>query len=221
MDEKGERGERAIADQIAYYNARAPEYDEEFRGAHDPAMVAALASAAPRGRVLELACGTGAWTQSLVMHPVESILAVDAAPEMLALHERRIGDARVQRLCTDLFRWMPTERYDFVTFAFWLSHVPPARFEAFWRMVAAAVDDDGRVFFVDQDHRGLAFEKPSDDADYPTVPRPLRSGQVMTAIKVYHRPDELRAALERLGWQAHVETVPGGFFWGEARLALS
>lgn len=71
------RGRRIIAEQIAYYRARASEYDETFRGGHDPELIAALDAAAPRGRVLELACGTGAWTQSLVRHPVESILAVD------------------------------------------------------------------------------------------------------------------------------------------------
>ena len=213
------RGERAIADQIAYYRARANEYDEEFQGAHDPMLVAALATARPRGRVLELACGTGAWTGSLVTHPVTSILAVDAAPEMLAAHAQRIHDARVERLAADLFRWKPPEQDDLVTFAFWLSHVPPARFEAFWRMVRGAVADSGRVFFVDQDQRGLAFEQPSADADYPIVPRELQDGRVMSAIKVYHQPAELQVALEMMGWEAQIEPVPGGFFWGEARPA--
>ena len=216
VDERSEAGERAIADQIAYYRARAPEYDEEFAAAHDPALVAALDDAAPRGRVLELACGTGAWTESLVTHPVESILAVDAAPEMLELHARRIHDPRVVRLQADLFRWKPPDRYDFVTFAFWLSHVPPARFEAFWRMVAGALDEGGRAFFVDQDDHGLEFENPSDDADYPTVERQLQSGAKMTAIKIYHRPAELQASLAALGWQSRVEAVPGGLFWGVA-----
>ena len=215
-----ERGERAIAEQIAYYRARAPEYDEEFAAAHEAALVAALAGAAPRGRVLELACGTGAWTESLVMHPVDSIMAVDAAPEMLALHERRIRDPRVTRQTADLFGWVPSERFDFITFAFWLSHVPPARFEAFWAMLADGLAPAGRVFFVDQDERGLAFEQPSDDPDYPTVARQLQNGRRMTAIKVYHRPEALRAALARLGWDAHVESVPGGLFWAEARPAI-
>jgi ubiquinone/menaquinone biosynthesis C-methylase UbiE len=133
MDERLDHGARAIADQIAYYRARANEYDEEFAGAHDPALVAALAEGEPRGNVLELACGTGAWTSSLITHPVDSILAVDAAPEMLAVHEQRIADPRVRRLRADIFAWRPPEQFDFVTFAFWLSHVPPARFDAFWR----------------------------------------------------------------------------------------
>jgi demethylmenaquinone methyltransferase/2-methoxy-6-polyprenyl-1,4-benzoquinol methylase len=212
-------GEKAIADQIAYYRARAPEYDEEFQGAHDPALVAALAAARPSGTVLELACGSGAWTESLVTHPVESILAVDAAPEMLALHAGRIRDARVERVVADLFRWTPPRRFDFVTFAFWISHVPPARLAAFWQMVGDAIRPGGRAFFVDQDERGLAYEQPSDDRDYPTVARELRDGRQMTAIKVYHRPADLERALRDLGWEATIQPVPGGLFWAEARPA--
>jgi len=212
-----DRGEKAIAQQIAYYRARASEYDEEFKGAHDPALVAALAAANPRGRVLELACGSGAWTESLVTHPVESILAVDAAPEMLAIHAERIRDPRVERVRADLFHWSPSRRFDFVTFAFWVSHVPPARFAAFWRTVADALKPGGRVFFVDQDERGLVYEQPSDDAEYPIVERELQNGRVMTAIKVYHRLPDLEAALRDLGWDAIIRPVPGGLFWGEVR----
>ena len=170
----------------------------------------------PRGRVLELACGSGAWTESLVTQPIESILAIDAAPEMLELHRQRISDPRVERQQADLFRWQPSATYDFVTFAFWLSHVPPARFDTFWAAVRRAVAPGGRAFFVDQDERGLAFEQPSEDMDYPIVERSLQDGRVMRAIKVYHHPAELQARLRALGWTVHVEAARGGVFWGEA-----
>jgi len=214
-----ERGERIIADQISYYRARAPEYDETFRGGHDPELIAALDAAAPRGTVLELACGTGAWTDALVRHPVESILAVDAAPEMLAIHAERVPDPRITRVVADLFSWPAPRRFDFVTFAFWLSHVPPARFQSFWGLVASALGDGGRAFFVDQDERGLPFEQPTDDPDFPTVARRLDDGREMTAIKVYHRPDDLARRLGGMGWQTRVGRVGNGLFWAEATRA--
>ena len=207
-------GDRIIADQIAYYRARAPEYDETFRGSHDPSLTAALAETRPSGDVLELACGTGAWTEALIGHPVRAIHCVDAAPEMLAFHDRRIRDERITRETADLFTWMPDRRYDLVTFAFWLSHVPPARFEAFWRTVERSVASGGRVFFVDEDERGLTFERPDADEDYPTVKRQLRNGRTMTAIKVYHRASDLRDQLRRLGWEATVTAVGERFLWG-------
>ncbi len=210
-------GDALIAEQIAYYRARAPEYDETFRGAHDPALVAALDAFAPSGSVLELAAGTGAWTESVLQHPVTRLTALDASPEMLELHARRIRDPRVERRVVDLFAWEPDERHDVVSFAFWLSHVPPARFDGFWARVERALAPGGRVLFVDQERRGMTFETPSNDPDYPTVDRTLLDGRVMRAIKIYYRPEVLEQRLRAVGWDARVRAAGDGFFAGEAR----
>src|SRR5947209_5174278 len=74
-----------LAEQTAYYRARAGEYDETsaFDAAARADLVAALEDFAPRGHVLELACGTGQWTGELAKH-ADQVTAVDAAPEMLS-----------------------------------------------------------------------------------------------------------------------------------------
>lgn len=210
-------GDALIAEQIAYYRARAPEYDATFRGAHDPPLVAALDAFAPSGSVLELAAGTGAWTESVLRHPVSRLVALDASPEMLALHVRRVDDRRVERRVVNLFEWEPDERFDVVTFAFWLSHVPPARLAEFWDKVGRALHPTGRVLFVDQERRGMTIEVPSADPDYPTVDRTLLDGRVMRAIKVYHRPQPLEGTLRKLGWEASVRRAGDGFLVGAAR----
>ena len=86
-----------IEQQIAYYRARASEYDEWFlrQGRYDRgeahkeqwfAEVAqlqkALADFGPKGEVLELACGTGWWTENLISY-AETLTAVDASEEVL------------------------------------------------------------------------------------------------------------------------------------------
>ena len=50
-----------VAEQTAYYRARAGEYDKTsaYDAVSRAALVAALEAFAPYGRVLELACGTG------------------------------------------------------------------------------------------------------------------------------------------------------------------
>jgi hypothetical protein len=95
--------------------------------------------------------------------------------------------------------------------------VPPARFTSFFTMVRDAVAPDGRVFIVDQDERCQRFEKPSEDAEYPTVARPLVDGTVMTAIKVYRSPEAFESSLVPLRWAIRSARVDGGFFWAEAR----
>ncbi|MEO5986967.1 MAG: class I SAM-dependent methyltransferase [Candidatus Limnocylindria bacterium] len=206
-----------IARQIAYYRARAPEFELSH---HEPTreLRAALDAFAPRGRVLELACGTGIWTAEILRHPIDELTCIDAAPEMLAIHETRVFDPRVRRQQHDLFSWTSDgERYDAVIFAFWLSHVPPARFEAFWSSVGDALADDGRVFFIDDDARAEISEEPIPDTEVPSVLRRLDDGSTHVAIKVFHPPDDLQADLRTLGWDADVVPAGDRFLVGMAR----
>lgn len=206
-----------IARQIAYYRARAPEFDLSH---HEPTpeLRAALDAFAPHGRVLELASGTGIWSAEILRYPITELTCIDAAPEMLALHEQRISDPRVRRERHDLFGWgSDGQRYDAVIFAFWLSHVPPARFAEFWSSVADALADDGRVFFIDDDVRAETSEEPIPDAEVPAVLRRLDDGSAHVAIKVFHSPTELEADLRALGWEGEVQPAGDRFLVGTAR----
>ena len=114
-----------LAEQVAYYRARAPEYDGgalDLPGADE--VIAALDAFGPNGDVLELACGTGAWTRQLLRY-ADALHAVDASPEMIELAAHRVGsDPRVRFVVANLFAWRPERRYDVVFFGFWISHVP-------------------------------------------------------------------------------------------------
>src|SRR4029078_7498555 len=128
-----------LAEQLAYYRARAREYDKWFRreGLHDLGeehnarwrlelnrVYSALDAFAPRGDVLELAYGTGEWTLRLA-ESATRLVGVDAAPEMRELALAKLQDAgksNVELWVDDLFSWQPDQDYDVVFFAFWLSH---------------------------------------------------------------------------------------------------
>src|SRR5436305_11649436 len=115
---------KALAEQLAYYRAVADEYERhaiDVPGEDELASV--IESFRPTGDVLELACGSGIWTERLLAS-ANSVTAVDAAPEMLARARARIGGAPVRFIQADLFSWRPDRRYDAVSFGFWISHVP-------------------------------------------------------------------------------------------------
>ncbi len=206
--------EALLADQVAYYRARAPEYDDTApwqHGAGDEVR-AALAAFAPRGEVLEFACGTGAWTADLATQATH-VTAVDSAPEMLELAATRVPAGAVTFLRADIFAWRPDRRYDVVFFSAWLSHVPPQRFEAFWALVAESLKPDGRVFFIDELPAVAADEETIPGAVAPTVARPLRSGARHRAVKVFYELDELSARLARLGWAIETRAVDERLFY--------
>ena len=92
----GLREDDVLSAQLAYYGLRADEYDRDLY--QDPGttdrLELVLTKLAPTGRALELACGTGVWTESLATR-VQSVTAIDGSPEMLALARQRLGDTPV------------------------------------------------------------------------------------------------------------------------------
>jgi trans-aconitate methyltransferase len=172
--------------------------------------VRALEAFAPRGRVLEFACGTGQWTATLAKHASE-LTALDASPEVLAIASSRIPDVRF--IQSDVFAWQPDGRYDAVFFGAWLSHVPPQRFERFWDLVAECLNPTGRVFFIDELPAVEAHEQVIAGAVAPAVERPLNSGERYRTVKVFYEPGELEARLAALGWKISVHPVGWRFFY--------
>lgn len=137
-----------LEEQLSYYRAVAADYAARKIDVPGHAeLVAAIETFRPAGHVLELACGPGTWTELLARTAV-SVTAIDAAPEMLAFAQARVGSAaaHVQFIEADVFAWRPERRYDAVCFGFWISHVPDERFGAFWQLVDQALSPGGRVF---------------------------------------------------------------------------
>lgn len=226
-----------LAEQRAYYGARAAEYDEWFlrRGRYDHgpeqnarwwAEVAevrtALAAARLTGEVLELAGGTGIWTERLARNAT-SITVLDASPEMIAINQDRLARAgladRVAYQQADLFAWRPDRAYDAVFFGFWLSHVPAGRLDPFLAAVAEALRPGGRVFLVDnrREPTSSSPDQPLAAADDPIMPRRLNDGRTFRIVKVFREPAELVAAFARQGLELTVHETPTYFQWGIGR----
>ena len=210
-----------LGEQVAYYRARAPEYDSEALDALgltggdelDRAVEAILSG----GDVLELACGTGMWTERL-LRQAASMTAVDASPEMIEIASKRVGaHANVRFIQADLFGWLPDRRYDLVFFGFWLSHVPPVRFESFWGLVAECLAPGGRVLFVDDAYRTSDELTEGDRAT--TIRRRLDDGSAFRIVKVPYTAAELERRLTQLGWSIEVHATSGPFYWGTGQRA--
>jgi demethylmenaquinone methyltransferase/2-methoxy-6-polyprenyl-1,4-benzoquinol methylase len=208
-----------LDEQIAYYRARAAEYDvtstppDDPFAAHADRIRGALLAFEPRGRVLELGAGTGQWT-GLLVETAAQVTAVDSSPEMLAINHERVRDDRVRHRVADAFALRAGNEFDVVFFGFFLSHVPLSRFEAFWDAVAGQLALGGRVFFVDESSHA-EWQEDWIDEEAGIVRRTLQDGSVHRAVKVLWEPDELGARLAELGWDARV-TVEGPFYWGTA-----
>ena len=208
-----------IDEQIAYYRARAGEYDATSTPEDDPfaeaadRIRAALREFEPRGRVIELAAGTGQWT-GILADFADELVVTDASPEMLELNRAKVGERGIDYRVADAFAMEATHEHDVVFFGFFLSHVPGGRFEDFWLVVEGLLTPAGRVFFVDEAAHGL-WDEDWIDRDSGIVRRPLTDGRVHRAVKVLWTPADLEQRLGELGWAASV-TSELPFYWGTA-----
>ncbi|HEY3281484.1 MAG TPA: class I SAM-dependent methyltransferase [Armatimonadota bacterium] len=239
-----------IEKQKAYYRARATEYDEWFgrQGRYDrgpeenaewnrevAALRRAVWSSGLSGSVLEMACGTGLWTE-LLTQLADEVTAVDSSEEMIGLNAGRLGLAplfevdeqrrhpddepmqagacQVNYLIADLFNWLPGRSFDSVFFGFWLSHVPPKLRDGFWSMVEAAIVPGGTLCFVDSlpDPSSTATDHRLGPVADVTQERKLNDGRRFTIVKIFDSPDDLAATLRARGWQATAGTT-GRFFY--------
>jgi SAM-dependent methyltransferase len=209
----GDDLEDLLSEQISYYRARAPEYEAgalDLPGGDE--LEDALDTFRPNGDVLEMACGTGQWTRQLLRH-ARSVTTIDASPEMLAIASRRLAhDPRVQFVRADIFHWRPERAYDVVFFGFWLSHVPPQRFDSFWSMVADCLTPQGRVFFADDAYR--TPDELIEGESSTTIRRRLEAGSEFRLVKVPLTTSGLEHRLTEMGWQIEVSQTSGPFFWG-------
>jgi ubiquinone/menaquinone biosynthesis C-methylase UbiE len=221
-----------LQQQIDYYRARAGEYDEWFyrvgRYDHGEAqnklwfeearqVMDALHRTGVVDNALELAAGTGIWTEQL-LKIAQHITGVDASPEVLAINRKRLNSDKVVYQQADLFQWQPEKTYDLVFFSFWLSHVPPDKLDIFLKVVYQATNQSGRVFIVDSRPAptSSANNHQPYEADSVYHTRKLNDGREFKIFKIFYEPDALQEKLDALGFDADVRVTENFFIYADA-----
>ncbi|MGH2479333.1 MAG: class I SAM-dependent methyltransferase [Ktedonobacteraceae bacterium] len=213
-----------------YYRERANEYDEWFyrqgrydRGAQSNALwfaeadkvFNALARFDMQGELLELAPGTGIWTERL-LKTASSITALDASNEMIAISRAKVNSERVTYEQADLFSWQPSRLYDGIFFGFWLSHVPLERLDTFLAMLAAALRPCGKIFFVDgrREPTSTASNHQLPGVGEQLMTRKLNDGRAFEIVKNYYDPVALTARFAQHGLNVTVKETATFFLFG-------
>ena len=186
----------------AYYAARAPEYDRIYLKPERQDDLRALEAWLPTvfaGRsLLEIACGTGYWTQFIA--PVATrVLAIDAAPETLEIARRRVAGGKVEFLTGDAYA-LPASAQGFeAAFAgFWFSHIPKSRIGEFLSGLHHALAPGARVVFLDNRYvEGNSTPLCESDAEGNTYQlRSLDDGSTHKVLKNFPSEEALRTTLQ-------------------------
>ncbi|GAB1540392.1 hypothetical protein NUACC21_30610 [Scytonema sp. NUACC21] len=218
-----------IQEQIAYYSARADEYDQWFyrQGRYDRGQeinqiwfdeVAVVREALYKvgnvDNILELACGTGIWTQELLKIG-NKITAIDASSEVIEINRRKLGNAKVEYQQRDLFAWEPNIEYDLVFFSFWLSHVPPILLDSFLTKIYESVRVGGKVFIIDSRFSPTSTAKNHILENNNNIynQRKLNDGREFQVVKIFYQREQLQKKLTESGFDVDVNITDNYFIY--------
>jgi SAM-dependent methyltransferase len=138
----------------SYYRRRAGEYEAIYAKPERQADLAALRRLIPqrlRGRrVLEIACGTGYWTEQIAPAARE-VVATDAVEETMQLARgKSYPPGRVRFVQQDAYDLGPQlGTFDAALAVFWWSHVPKQRMAEFLGSLHARLEPGAIVLFMD------------------------------------------------------------------------
>jgi ubiquinone/menaquinone biosynthesis C-methylase UbiE len=214
---RGARMTAVDASMRRYYAARAPEYDRVYQKPERQPDIRRLQQWLPPifagSRVLEIACGTGFWTQYLA--PVASeLVGLDTSPETLLVAKQRVPPGKVRFLVGDAYR-LPQDqgRFDAAFAGFWFSHVPKQRRLEFLTGLARALEPGATVVLLDNIFvagSNLPISDPDPDGDtYQS--RMLDDGSTHRVLKNFPSESELRAAVAELA--ERVEFTRFDYYW--------
>lgn len=185
----------------AYYSSRAREYDGVYSKPERQDDLRKIEHWLPRvfaGRaMLEVACGTGYWTQFLAPAAAR-VTALDASSETLEIAKSRAANASVNFLVGDAYRLpVRSAAFDGAFAGFWISHVPRSRIPEFLGEFHRTLAGGARVVFLDNRYvEGSSTPIAETDGEGNTYQlRRLSDGTTHRVLKNFPSERELCSAI--------------------------
>jgi demethylmenaquinone methyltransferase/2-methoxy-6-polyprenyl-1,4-benzoquinol methylase len=201
----------------SYYAARAPEYDKVYLKPERQGDLRAIETWLPplfaNVRVLEIACGTGYWTQ-FIAAVASHVLAIDIALETLAIAKRRVPVSTVDFSVGDAYQLAHhIGEFDAAFAGFWFSHVPMAKRQEFLRGLVARLKPGATVVVLDNRYvEGSSSPITAQDSEGNTYQtRRLADGSTHRILKNFPSEFELQSLLDNVGEQGILTNWQ--YFW--------
>jgi SAM-dependent methyltransferase len=201
-----------------YYAKRAREYERIYEKPERQEELTLLKAMLPPlfadKEVLEIACGTGDWTQYIA--PVAArVTAIDASRETMEIAAHRVAPSKVTFLQADAYALPRSLALANAAFAgFWFSHVPRQRWLEFIVNLSKHLRPGSHVLFLDNTHvPGSSHPITSvDESGNGFQTRMLDNGTTHQVLKNYPTEAELNALINAAGGLP-IRFVTWKYYW--------
>lgn len=205
-----------------YYRRRAEEYeaiyhrDDPVRREELQILASALRKTLKDRKILEIACGTGYWTQVLAK-AARSIVAIDVAQEMLEIAKRKDYECPVSFCKEDAYTLaFKKGAFDGGLANFWFSHIPKSKIGCFMQGFHRVLQSRSKVFMADNVYvpgvGGKLVVRKGEEDTYKL--RKLKNGSEHLILKNYFSRKELTEIFSKYDRGFDMENVfYGKCFW--------
>jgi len=197
-------------EQIRYYKLRAPSYEAIYQKPERQKDLVEIrqyiSQQFSNKHLLEIACGTGYWTQ-ILSTSARTILATDINPEVLALAKQKsYPHAKVTFQLQDIDRLAPpASPFEGLFGGFILSHISRTKWGSFFASCLAQIKVGSELLFLDNRYvEGSSTPISRSDHSGDTYQtRTLSSGEVFEVMKNFPSEEELKQILlkETTDWE--------------------
>jgi len=200
-----------------YYRTRAPVYDRVYAYPERQADIATLTDMLPSllrdCRVLEVAAGTGFWTERIAS-VAASVLATDVTSETLAELARRDLPETVSTCVADAYALSDlNQRFEGLFAGLWFSHVLISQRQAFFDSIHSVLAPGARVVLLDnsiaQCERLPISHRDSEGNTYQD--RRTDDGEVHRVLKNFPDETALRSQVAGVGSDIQYQSLE--HFW--------
>jgi ubiquinone/menaquinone biosynthesis C-methylase UbiE len=200
-----------------YYSKRAAEYEKVYQKPERQAELAWLRNRIPellRNRtVLEVACGTGYWTQHIAKS-ARSVYACDINEPVLEIAREKGLSKKVHFFRADAVSLEGVPAGCDAAFAgFWWSHVKKSGIERFVANLAARLEPGAQVVVLDNTFTNWSSTPLSrrDEEGNTYQMRKLENGDAFEILKNFPTPEELAHAVRPVAREARLEALQ--YYW--------
>ena len=201
--------EKLIDEMNRYYEARAPWHDQYMSYKSNKEMekllipiVEIVEEMIIGKRVLEIACGTGNWTEVLAKRAT-SVVAIDISPAALAIAQSKLSGYKnvsiVQGDAYDLGNI--SDSFEILFSADWWSHIPNSILTTFLSSTIAKLHPGSKAIFIDMSFSEYFKQEPChyDEDNNRISHRLLPDGSDFQVIKNFPGESEIRHILLKYG----------------------